>query len=57
MACIQYGTGLLHRHSINVGLLTAPATLQTRLGYYGVANFTRAVKRWTGFTPGQFRKK
>lgn len=28
-----------------------------RLGYSDVANFTRAFKRWTGETPGQFRKK
>ncbi len=28
-----------------------------RLGYSDVANFTRAFKRWTGQTPGQFRKK
>ena len=28
-----------------------------RLNYSDVANFTRAFKRWTGQTPGQFRKK
>jgi AraC-like DNA-binding protein len=28
-----------------------------RLGYSDVANFTRAFKRWTGETPGQYRKK
>lgn len=28
-----------------------------RLGYSDVANFTRAFKRWTGKTPGQFRKQ
>ena len=28
-----------------------------RLSYSDVANFTRAFKRWTGQTPGQFRKK
>jgi AraC-like DNA-binding protein len=28
-----------------------------RLGYSDVANFTRAFRRWTGTTPGTFRKR
>ena len=27
-----------------------------RLGYSDVANFNRAFKRWTGTTPGQYRR-
>ena len=33
----------------------ALADVADRLGYSDVANFTRAFRRWTGMTPGEFR--
>ncbi|MDB4998658.1 MAG: Transcriptional regulator, AraC family protein [Myxococcaceae bacterium] len=41
-------------------LLATDVPLQTiadRLGYSDVANFTRAFRRWTGATPGAYRRK
>jgi AraC-like DNA-binding protein len=41
-------------------LLDAGVPLQTiadRAGYSDVANFTRAFRRWTGATPGAYRRK
>jgi AraC-like DNA-binding protein len=48
------------RRSRALRLLEADTPLQTiadRVGYSDVANFTRAFRRWTGATPGAYRRK
>ena len=40
----------LLRSSLSLG------TVASRLGYSDLANFTRAFRRWTGTTPGAYRR-